>query len=273
MTDRILLAYSGSLAASAAIAWLAERHGAEVATLTLDVGQTDDLDELRARALTCGAARAHVVDVRDAFARDYVIPAARAAAHLGSIPGLDSIAYPLIARTLIDVCAMEGADAVAHASHRTALDEEIVAVDPAIRIVAPAREWRMNDAALREYARARHLPAGATREPHLLIRRSAEPARASDPEAVLAIAFDGGVPISLNGVAMPLSDLIESLSLIGGQHGLGYADQTPSPAAAILRAAYAAGHAGTRTVRMKLGAGTYTILSSHEPTGELVNHP
>src|SRR5215217_9690581 len=114
MTDRILLAYSGSLASSAAIAWLAERHGAEVATLTLDIGQADDLDELRARALTCGAARAHVVDVRDTFARDYVIPATQAAARAGSMPALETIAEPLIARTLVDVCAMEAAGAVAH---------------------------------------------------------------------------------------------------------------------------------------------------------------
>jgi argininosuccinate synthase len=273
MTDRILLAYSGTLASSAAIAWLAERHGAEVATLTLDLGQADDLDELRARALNCGAARAHVVDVRDTFARDYVIPAVRAAARARSTPGLDSIADPLIARTLVDVRAMEAAGAVAHASRRIALDEQVMAIDPAIRIVAPAREWSMDAAALLDYARGRHLPVGAPRAPHLLIRRCAEPARASDAEAVLAIAFEDGVPVSLNGVGMPLSDLIESLSLIGGEHGIGYAEPMSAPAAAILCAAYATAEADTRLlVRMKLAKGTCTILSSHEPAGELVNH-
>src|SRR5215217_2061817 len=156
MTDRILLAYSGTLASSAAIAWLAERHDAEVATLTLDIGQTDDLDELRARALTCGAARAHVVDLRDTFARDYVIPAAQLSATAGAMPALDTLAYPLIARTMVDVGAIEAADAVAHASRRIALDGELIAVDPTIRIVAPARDWSMDDAALLDYARARH---------------------------------------------------------------------------------------------------------------------
>ncbi len=147
MNERILLAYSGSLASSAAVAWLAERHGAEVVTVTLDVGQTDDLDEVRARALACGAVRAHVIDAGDAFARDYVIPALRGAASGEPMP-LATLTHRPIARALAEVGAIEAADAVAHASRAASIDAAVAAVDPALRVLAPARAWDMDDAAL-----------------------------------------------------------------------------------------------------------------------------
>ena len=267
MRERILLAYSGTLASSAAAAWLAERHGAEVATVTLDVGQTGDLDEVRDRALACGAVRAHVIDARDAFARDSVIPALRDA----SGRALDTLAHPLIARTLVEIAAIEAADAVAHASPGMALDREIATGDPTLRIVAPAREWDMDDSALIDYARARHLPIGPTREPHLLTRRAVDPARAATTDAALAIAFEGGLPVSINGVSMALQELIESLSLIGGQHGIGYAAAVVAPAADILRAAYAAAGGSSGTVRLTLHNGACSVLAAQTP--ELVNHP
>jgi argininosuccinate synthase len=266
MKERILLAYSGTLASSAAAAWLAERLGADVVTVTLDVGQTGDLDEVRARALTCGAVRAHVIDARDVFARDYVIPALRG----GGAPSLATLAHPLIARTLVDVAAIEAVDAVAHASSGTAIDVEVAAVDRTLRLVTPAREWAMRDVDLTEYVRARRLPSGPLREPHLLIRPSSDPARAADAAAVLAISFEGGIPVSVNGVSMALQELIESLSLIGGQQGIGYGDAVPAPAAVILRAAYAAAGGSNGTARLTLHHGVCAVAPANAP--ELVNH-
>jgi argininosuccinate synthase len=267
MTARVLLAYSGGLASSAAAAWLAERHGAEVVTVTLDVGQSDDLDEVRARALTCGAVRAHVIDARDLFARDHVIPAVRAS---GSV-ALSTLAHPLVARTLVEIAAIESADAVAHGSAGAVIDDVVATLDPALRILAPARTWGMTAAALLDYARARHLPAGPSREPHLLIRRSQDPGRAPASEAVLTIDCERGVPVSVNGVALTLVELIESLSLIGGQHGIGYGEAMPAPAAVLLRAGYAATAASDWTVRLKLHDGACTLLTAAAP--QLVNHP
>jgi argininosuccinate synthase len=267
MKERVLLAYSGTLASSAAAAWLAERRGAEVVTVTLDVGQTDDLDEVRARALTCGAVRAHVIDARDGFARDYVIPALRDDA----ARSLATLAHPLIARTLVDIAAIEAIDVVAHASSGSTIDVEVAAIDPALRLVTPAREWALGDVDLAQYARARRLPSGPPREPHLLIRPSIDPARAADAEAMLAIAFEGGIPVSVNGVSMALQELIESLSLIGGQQGVGHGDAMPAPAAVILRAAYAAAGGANGTASLKLQHGACAVVTARRP--ELVNHP
>lgn len=266
MKERVLLAYSGTLASSAAVAWLIERHGADVVTVTLDVGQIADLDEVRARALTCGAMRAHVIDARDLFARDHVIPALRRDA----APPLAALAHPLIARTLFDVAAIEAAAAVAHASTGTAIDSGLAAIDDALPVIAPAREWQMNEADLIAYARLRHLPSGSTPEPHLLIRRPIDPAKAPDVAAVLAIAFQDGLPVSINGVTMAVQELIESLSLIGGQQGIGYGEALPAPAAVILRAAYAAAGGANGTSRLKLHKGRCAALDA--PTPELVNH-
>jgi argininosuccinate synthase len=267
MKERVLLAYSGTLASSAAVAWLIERRGADVVTVTLDVGQTADLDEVRSRALTCGAVRAHVIEARDLFAREYVIPALRQDAERP----LATLAHPLIARTLVDVAAIEAADAVAHASRGAAIDDAIAALDPALPVFAPAREWGMNAADLVEYARSRHLPSGPTSEPHLLIRRPNDPGKAADAAAMLAIAFEDGIPVSVNGVAMATQELIESLSLIGGQQGIGYGEALPAPAAVILRAAYAAAGGANGTSRLELHSGACSALTS--PTPELVNHP
>jgi argininosuccinate synthase len=266
MKARVLLAFSGGLASSAAAAWLAERHGAEVVTVTLDVGQRDDLDEVRARALTCGAVRAHVLDARDAFARDHLVPAMRDA----EAP-LATLAHPLIARVLVEVAAIEAADAVAHASSASTLETDVAAANPTLRVLAPAREWGMNEPALLEYTRARRLPVGPAREPHLLTRRSQDPGRTPDAAAGLTIAFEAGVPVSINGVALALTELIESLSLIGGQHGIGYGEALPAPAAVILRAAYAATRNSDSTVRLRLHHGACTLAAA--PASELVNHP
>ena len=265
MKERVLLAYSGTLASSAAVAWLLERRGANVVTVTLDVGQTADLDEVRARALTCGAVRAHVIDARDLFARDHVIPALRR----DVAPPLAALAHPLIARTLVEVAAIEAASAVAHASRGTTIDAALAAIDPALPVIAPAREWGMDEAELTGYARTRHLPSGSTSEPHLLVRRPIDPSKAPDVAAVLAVAFQDGLPVSINGVAMAVQELIESLSLIGGQQGIGYGEDLPAPAAVILRAAYAV-DGPNGTFRLKLHKGACVALSA--PTPELVNH-
>jgi argininosuccinate synthase len=268
--ERIVLAYSGSLASSAAIAWLLERHGADVVALTIDVGQTEDLEEVRARALACGALRAHVVDARDAFARDYVVPAL--ARGVIDAESWCRLADPLIASTLADIAAIESADAIAHAaagegSHQrgAALDAALAAAAPALPVVAPAREWRMDAGSLADYARARSLPGALERrEPHLLIRRAGDPARAPQAAARLDLSFEDGVPVSLNGVPMTLVELIESVSLIAGQYGLGHGAQRPVPAAVVLRAAYGAARGRHESVRLSLRPGTYEIEMGSE---------
>ena len=150
MTDimeRIVLAYSGGLDTSVAIPWLAEKYGAEVVAVTMDLGQGRELEEVRDRALAAGAVRAHVLDVREEFAHDYVLPALKVdAIYDDRYPMGTALGRPLIARKLVEIAAIEQATAIAHGctgkgNDQVRLDVTARAINPAIWVIAPARDW------------------------------------------------------------------------------------------------------------------------------------
>ena len=147
--ERIVLAYSGGLDTSVAIPWLAERFEAEVIAVTLDMGQGKELDDVKERALVVGAIRAHVLDVREEFVREYVLPALQAGAlYEGRYPMATSLGRPLIAKRLVEIAEMEGASAIAHGctgkgNDQVRIDVSARALNPAIRVIAPARMWGM----------------------------------------------------------------------------------------------------------------------------------
>jgi argininosuccinate synthase len=253
---RIVLAYSGGLDTSVAIPWLREHHGAEVVALTLDVGQRRELAGIRERALAAGAVRAHVVDAREEFARDFVVPALRAGAlYEDEYPLASALARPLVARHLVAVAGMEGATVVAHGgtgkgNGQARLQLAVRALDPRIAVLAPARAWRMTRPEEIDFARARGIPVPATlASPYStdenLWGRSvacgaledpwAEPpedvfvltkpaAAAPDTPAYVEIAIEQGVPTAVNDVAMPFAELVASLETIAGAHGVGRID-------------------------------------------------
>jgi argininosuccinate synthase len=265
MTQTIVLAYAGTLDDSAAIAWLTEREGAEVATLTLDVGQGGEVEPIRARALACGAVRAHVLDVRDEFARDCALPWLQAGALDES--GFASLVRPLIARKLVEVARIERTAAVAHGALDEQIDCAVTAIDPALRVIAPSRERVDAGIDSLEYARARSLliPPAPERDrpaqPHLLRRHAAAPIQEIETAAHLEIAFEDGVPRSVNGVSFPLTELLESLSVIAGQHGVGRFGSIDAPAALVLHAAYSVLGAQTGVVRLKLHKGEQSLVN------------
>ena len=230
--QRIVLAFSGDARSCAAVKWLRESCHADVVALLVDVGQLDDLQELRTRAIGCGVTRAHVLDRCEAFARDAILPAAAAFAPPDAA-ALHRLAHPVIAAALAEIAAIEGADAVAYASTHPSLGEHLQALDPALNVVVAAGEGMSATGAVRDGC-------------HLLMRR---PAFAADEPAHVTIGFDAGVPVSVNGVTMELRDLIESLSLIGGE----YAEATAAaPALDLLRDAYSAcGGRGSFTLRLQ----------------------
>ena len=236
MKQRIVLAYSGDLASSVAIAWLAEQRGAEIVTMTLDIGQRLELDEVRARALTIGATRAHVLDVREEFARDYVLPAVRAGTWDARRSGaITSLAAPLVARKLAEIAAIENATAVADFG----------------------RESGMTVHAQQEYARAHGIPMPST--PAARIK---EPSMACDTAAHVEISFANGVAVEINGIPMRATELLESLTTIAGEHRIGSVNDFYMPAAIVLQTAYTAGDASqlTGTVRLKLFKGTCEVV-------------
>jgi argininosuccinate synthase len=280
---RIVLAYSGGLDTSVAIPWLKEKYGAEIVSVTLDLGQGRELVDVRERALALGALRAHVVDVREEFVRGYIVPALQAGAlYEDRYPLATALGRPLIARRLVEIAHMERADAIAHGctgkdNDQLGLDISARALDPSLRLIAPAREWGMSRSDEIAYARARNIPVPASLEsPYStdsnLWGRSIECGVLDDPwaeppediftltrpshdcpdePAYVEIEFEGGVPVRANGIDMPLVELIESLDTIAGAHGVGRIDMVENrlvgiksreiyeaPAAVILHTAH-----------------------------------
>ena len=157
--DRIVLAYSGGLDTSAAIPWLADTYAAEVITVTVDLGQGRELEEVRDRALATGALRAHVLDERDAFAREYLVRGLRAdSTGTGSAAMARALSRPLIADKLVQIAGIEDAGIVAHGDTSLMIDAAAHTLNAAIRVVAPAREWGMDPAGVLDYAHARNIP-------------------------------------------------------------------------------------------------------------------
>jgi argininosuccinate synthase len=221
---RIVLAYSGSGATANAIAWLSATYGAEVVTLTLDLGQGKELEAVRDRALSMGAIRAHVLDAHDQFVREYFLRALRAGALFdGGRSLVAALSLPLIAQKLAEVAAIEQTSDVAHASASgdVRIATAIGALAPQLDVVAVPRERGESDASARTAAAA-----------------PAEP-------AFVEISFERGSPVALNGIAMPLIDLLSTLDIIAS-----------APAAQVLDAAHndlqaAAGGAPADEVRRR----------------------
>jgi len=222
---RIVLAYSGGLETSIAIPWLAARHGAEIIAVTVDLGQGKEaLEEIRDRALATGALRAHVVDARDLYARDYLLRGLKAGI-LGELsPVAAALAHPLIAQKTVEIANIEQAVVVAHgdpAGEGSPLHRTIRTLDPALSVLAPAGEWDMTQERQLDYAREHHvtLPVefsglgDRASAPRVVTLRSGEPAS-------VEIAFERGTPTGINGVTMPLLDLLGSLQIIAGAHGV-----------------------------------------------------
>jgi argininosuccinate synthase len=254
--QKIVLAYSGGLDTSVAIPWLRENRGADVIAVALDLGQGRELNQIRERAMAAGAIRCHVLDVREEFARDYILPALQAdALYEERYPLATALGRPLIAKKLVEIAQMENAPAIAHGctgkgNDQVRIDVSARAVDPRITVMAPAREWDMTRAQEIEYARVRNIPIPATIEnpystdqnlwgrsiecgvledpwtepPDDIYTLTKSPASAPDGPAYVQIEWQAGVPTAVSGVEMSLVELISSLETIAGVHGVGRID-------------------------------------------------
>ena len=252
----VVLAYSGGLDTSVAIPWIRERYGAAVTTLTVDVGQEGELTGALDRARKNGAVAAKIVDAKETFAREFLWPALTAnALYQGVYPLSTALARPLIARSLTEVAVADGADAVAHGctgkgNDQVRFDVAIHTLAPALRVIAPVREWNMNREDEIRYAQEKGLLMRVTSaSPYSvdenLWGRSIEGGRLEDaavaaPEEVydwtghpetwpkapqeVHVTFERGAPVAIDGQPMDPVPLIQTMNRIAGSHGVGRID-------------------------------------------------
>jgi argininosuccinate synthase len=254
--NKVVLAYSGGLDTSVAVAWLQEQYGVDVVTLTVDVGGGSLRAGVEQRAMSAGARKAYVVDARETFLSQYVWRALQAnALYQGVYPLATALARPLIAQLLVEVAQKEGADAVAHGctgkgNDQVRFDIAVHALDPGLEVVAPMRVGMgLSREQSIDYANARGIEIPITKSSPYSIDvniwgRSCEtgiledpwvtppadayawtvaPSDAPDPVDIV-IGFEGGLPVSLDGQTLGSVELVQRLHDLGGAHGVGRID-------------------------------------------------
>lgn len=263
MKPVIVLSYDGEFNAAPAIAALARRHDGDVVTMTVDVGQARDVRAVRDDALAGGAVRAHVFDAVDDFVRRCVLPALQGSASVRALASGAALAYPVIAARLVEVARLEGARIVAHAGGDE-LSACVRAIDPSLQVLT------IDVTQLAAKRGPADTVVAAAR--HLLERPVADPSAARGIPANLEIEFADTVPVAINGVTLSLPELVECLSLIGGEHGIGHAEAANAPGALVLDAAYRALGRRSGVVRLELLDGRQRVLSADDRAPQLVNH-
>jgi argininosuccinate synthase len=250
-----VLAYSGGLDTSVMIKWLQEKYSAEVITVTVNVGQPENLAEAEEKANKLGVLKHYSIDVKDEFATDYVFPAIKAnALYEGKYPMSTTLSRPLIVKKMVEIAEKEGATALAHGctgkgNDQVRFDISIGALAPDLKIIAPVREWSMTRAEEIEYAKANGIPVSTAAKKYSIDQsiwgRSIEcgiledasqeppedafewtvsPEKAPNTPEYVTIGFESGVPIALNKKALSPLALIEALNKTAGKHGVGRID-------------------------------------------------
>ncbi|KEO81614.1 argininosuccinate synthase [Tumebacillus flagellatus] len=252
---KVVLAYSGGLDTSVAITWLKDQ-GYEVIALSADVGEGKDLEFIKSKALQVGATKSYMVDARDLYAKEFILPSLKAnALYEHKYPLSAALSRPLISQLLVQVAEQENADAVAHGctgkgNDQVRFDVSVTALNPNLEIVAPVREWGWSRDEEIEYAKKNNIPIPITLEnpfstdvnlwgrscecgvledpwaeaPEAAFEWTASIADAPDEAEYVEIGFEKGVPVSLNGEQLGLVELIEQLNKIAGAHGVGRID-------------------------------------------------
>jgi argininosuccinate synthase len=255
---RVLLLYSGGLDTSVMLKWIQDEYEAEVVALTVNLGQPgEDYDVVRGKALQIGAVECHVVDAREEFAHEYVLPAIKANAIYGlGYPLFTALGRPLIAKLAVEYARRTGCDTIAHGctgkgNDQVRIEATVATLAPELKVIAPVRSWRMGRDEEIAYAREHGIPVkgGTESAPYSiddnLWGRSSEgrwiedlahapeddvfelvtrPEEAPDEAEVVEVEFERGVPVALNGERLDPVPLIERAGEIGARHGVGIVD-------------------------------------------------
>lgn len=256
MADKVILAYSGGLDTSVAVEWLQEKYDLRVITLTVDIGNVPDLEAIRQKALKVGAIKALVVDAKETFVKSYVFPALQAdAVYEGQYPLSTALGRPLIVRLLVEAARREKAKVIAHGctakgNDQVRIDVGVAALAPELKIIAPAREWKMTREQTIKYAQAHNIPVPVTKAspysidenlwgrgiecgvledtwnepPEDAFLWTRPPGKTPARPAHLEIEFEKGIPVGLNGRKVEPVVLIQKVHELAGRHGVGRID-------------------------------------------------
>ena len=255
-TDRVVLAYSGGLDTSVAIGWLAEQTGSEIVAVALDLGQGgEDMDDIRARALSCGAVESVVIDAKDEFADEYCLPAVQAnALYMDRYPLVSALSRPLIVKHLVVAAQQHGATVVSHGctgkgNDQVRFEVGVGALAPDLRVIAPVRDYAWTREKAIIYAEEHSLPIDVTKKSPYSIDQNVwgravetgflediwngpieelysytqNPATPRDADEVV-IAFQGGVPVGIDGKPVTVLEAIQQLNQRAGAQGIGRLD-------------------------------------------------
>ncbi len=255
--NKIVLAYSGGLDTSIILKWLANEHKAEIIAYVADLGQGEDLEETRTRALKTGASKVYIEDLREEFVKDFVFTAIKGnAIYEGTYLLGTSIARPLIAKRQIEIAEAENAFAVSHGSTGKGNDQvrfelTYYALNPDIKVIAPWREWDFksrND--LISYAKENGIDVPVSQEkpyscdrnlfhtsyeggiledpwvepPENMFEMTVSPESAPDEPVYIDIEFEQGIPVGLDGKKVSPVELLTQLNILGGRNGVGRVD-------------------------------------------------
>lgn len=255
MKKKVVLAYSGGLDTSVAVKWFIDQ-GYDVVACCLDVGEGKDLNFIKEKALTMGAVKSYMIDAKEEFANEFVLPALQAhALYENKYPLVSALSRPLIAKKLVEVAEKENADAVAHGctgkgNDQVRFEVSIKALNPDLEVLAPVRDWSWSREEEIEYAQEKGVPIPIDLDSPFSIDqnlwgRSNECGILEDPWAappenayeltaaleetpdtpdIIEIEFEKGVPVAIDGKKYPLSELILHLNALAGKHGIGRID-------------------------------------------------
>ncbi len=252
--EKVILAYSGGLDTSVAITWLMKDY--DVVAVCMDVGEGKNLDFIHDKALKVGAVESYVLDVKDEFAEEYVLPALQAHAYYEQkYPLVSALSRPVISKKLVEIAHKTGATTIAHGctgkgNDQVRFEVAIAALDPELKVIAPVREWKWSREEEIGYAKANGVPVPANLDnpysvdqnlwgranecgvlenpwnqaPEDAFGITNSPEEAPDTPEFIDIEFKEGKPVALNGKEMKLADLIQEVNAIAGKHGVGRID-------------------------------------------------
>ncbi len=253
--EKIVLAYSGGLDTSVLVKYIQEKYDADVITVTVDVGQQEDLEGAALKAQKLGVYKHFSINAKDEFTKEYIFPAIKAnALYEGKYPISTSLSRPLIAKKMVEIAQAEGATSLAHGctgrgNDQVRFDITLSSLAPSKKVIAPVREWGMTREEEMAYAKEKGIPVSENAKKYSIdasvwgraiecglledannippddaYEWTVAPEKAPDQPEIIAIGFEAGVPVSVNGKKMAPLELVMEVNKIAGRNGVGRID-------------------------------------------------